>query len=86
MADADAFGAGLAISADWTLWTGNPELLLDGAPLGDGTTCVAHPDPPPRKRSTHGPRQARSRSPAPPFVALSRRSFGLPVTRADHCQ
>jgi predicted nucleic acid-binding protein len=31
MAYADAFGAALAISTDSTLWSGNPELLLDGA-------------------------------------------------------
>jgi predicted nucleic acid-binding protein len=31
MAYADAFGAALAISTESTLWTGDPELLLDGA-------------------------------------------------------
>ena len=29
---ADAFGAALAIAQDATLWTGDPELLVDGAP------------------------------------------------------
>ncbi len=32
MAYADAFGAALAISARATLWTGDPELLVDGSP------------------------------------------------------
>ncbi len=32
MAYADAFGAALAIAADAALWTGDPELLVDGAP------------------------------------------------------
>lgn len=32
MAYADAFAAALAISADATLWTGDPELLVSGAP------------------------------------------------------
>lgn len=32
MAYADAFAAALAITSDGTLWTGDPELLLDGAP------------------------------------------------------
>lgn len=32
MAYADAFGAALAIAAHATLWTGDPELLLSGAP------------------------------------------------------
>lgn len=31
MADADAFGAALAVSESATLWTGNPELLVDGS-------------------------------------------------------
>lgn len=31
MAYADAFGAALAITEDATLWTGDPELLLDGS-------------------------------------------------------
>ena len=31
VAYADAFGAALAVSTDLTLWTGDPELLLDGA-------------------------------------------------------
>ena len=32
MAYADAFGAALAMSEAATLWTGDPELLVDGAP------------------------------------------------------
>jgi predicted nucleic acid-binding protein len=32
MADADAFGAALAIAEEATLWTGDPELLVDGSP------------------------------------------------------
>lgn len=32
MASADAFGAALAILEDATLWTGDPELLVDGSP------------------------------------------------------
>lgn len=32
MAYADAFGAALAIAENATLWTGDPELLLAGAP------------------------------------------------------
>ncbi len=32
MAYADAFAAALAIERDGELWTGDPELLLDGAP------------------------------------------------------
>jgi predicted nucleic acid-binding protein len=32
MAYADAFGAALAISEAATLWTGDPELLIDGSP------------------------------------------------------
>ena len=32
MAYADAFGAALAIAEDATLWTGDPELLVDGSP------------------------------------------------------
>jgi predicted nucleic acid-binding protein len=32
MAYADAFGAALTISEAATLWTGDPELLIDGAP------------------------------------------------------
>lgn len=32
MAYADAFGAALAIAEEATLWTGDPELLVDGAP------------------------------------------------------
>ena len=32
MAFADAFGAALAIAERATLWTGDPELLVDGAP------------------------------------------------------
>jgi predicted nucleic acid-binding protein len=32
MAYADAFGAALAIAERATLWTGDPELLIDGAP------------------------------------------------------
>lgn len=31
MAYADAFGAALAVAEDATLWTGDPELLLDGS-------------------------------------------------------
>ena len=31
MAYADAFGAALAIAEEATLWTGDPELLVDGA-------------------------------------------------------
>ena len=31
MAYADAFAAALAVSCDDTLWTGNPELLVDGS-------------------------------------------------------
>ena len=31
MADADAFGAALAIATGSTLWTGNSELLIDAA-------------------------------------------------------
>lgn len=31
MACADAFGAALAVAEDATLWTGDPELLLDGS-------------------------------------------------------
>lgn len=31
MAYADAFAAALAVAQDATLWTGDPELLLDGA-------------------------------------------------------
>jgi predicted nucleic acid-binding protein len=31
MAYADAFGAALAVAQDATLWTGDPELLLDGS-------------------------------------------------------
>lgn len=31
MGYADAFGAALAITEDATLWTGDPELLLDGS-------------------------------------------------------
>lgn len=29
---ADAFGAALAIAEDATIWTGDPELLVDGSP------------------------------------------------------
>lgn len=32
MAYADAFGAALAIAHEATLWTGDPELLVDGSP------------------------------------------------------
>ena len=32
MAYADAFGAALAISESATLWTGDPQLLIDGSP------------------------------------------------------
>ena len=32
MAYADAFGAALAVAEDATLWTGHPELLVDGSP------------------------------------------------------
>ncbi|MBV6508913.1 MAG: tRNA(fMet)-specific endonuclease VapC [Acidimicrobiales bacterium] len=32
MAYADAFGAALAIAEGATLWTGDPELLMDGSP------------------------------------------------------
>ena len=32
MAYADAFGAALAVSESATLWTGDPELLVDGSP------------------------------------------------------
>jgi predicted nucleic acid-binding protein len=32
MAYADAFGAALAIAEKATLWTGDPELVVDGAP------------------------------------------------------
>lgn len=32
MAYADAFGAALALSESATLWTGDPELLIDGSP------------------------------------------------------
>ena len=32
MAYADAFGPALAISETGTVWTGDPELLVDGAP------------------------------------------------------
>jgi uncharacterized protein with PIN domain len=32
MAYADAFGAALAVAEEATLWSGNPELLVDGAP------------------------------------------------------
>jgi predicted nucleic acid-binding protein len=32
MAYADAFGAALAVHEDATLWTGDPELLVDGSP------------------------------------------------------
>lgn len=32
MSDADAFAAALAISQDAVLWTGDPELLVEGAP------------------------------------------------------
>lgn len=32
MAYADAFGAALAIAQQATLWTGDPELLVDGSP------------------------------------------------------
>jgi predicted nucleic acid-binding protein len=32
MAYADAFGAALAVLEDATLWTGDPELLVDGSP------------------------------------------------------
>lgn len=32
MAFADAFGAALAVAQEATLWTGDPELLLDGSP------------------------------------------------------
>lgn len=32
MAYADAFGAALAVAEDATLWTGDPELLLEGSP------------------------------------------------------
>ena len=32
MAYADAFGAALAIAEEATLWTGDPELLVDGSP------------------------------------------------------
>lgn len=32
MAYADAFAAGLAVARDATLWTGDPELLVAGAP------------------------------------------------------
>lgn len=32
MAYAEAFGAALAILEDATLWTGDPELLVDGSP------------------------------------------------------
>lgn len=32
MAYADAFGAALSIAEEATLWTGDPELVLDGAP------------------------------------------------------
>jgi len=32
MAYADAFGAALAIVEEATLWTGDPELLVDGSP------------------------------------------------------
>jgi hypothetical protein len=31
MAYVDAFAAALAVAQDATLWTGDPELLLDGA-------------------------------------------------------
>ena len=31
MAYADAFGAALAVAEDATLWTGDPELLVDGS-------------------------------------------------------
>lgn len=34
MAYADAFGAALAVAAGATLWTGDPELLVHGAPWG----------------------------------------------------
>lgn len=32
MAYADAFAAALAVASDAPLWTGDPELLIDGAP------------------------------------------------------
>ena len=32
MAYADAFGAALAIAEDAALWTGDPELLVNGSP------------------------------------------------------
>lgn len=32
MAYADAFGAALTVHEDATLWTGDPELLVDGSP------------------------------------------------------
>src|SRR5262245_30461767 len=32
IASADAFGAALAIAEEATLWTGDPELVVDGAP------------------------------------------------------
>lgn len=32
LAYADAFAAALAVASDATLWTGDPELLVDGAP------------------------------------------------------
>lgn len=32
MADANAFGAALSIAQDATLWTGDPELLVDHSP------------------------------------------------------
>ncbi len=32
LACADAFAAALAVAADAPLWTGDPELLVDGAP------------------------------------------------------
>ncbi len=32
MAYADAFGAALCVAQDATLWTGDPELLLEGSP------------------------------------------------------
>jgi predicted nucleic acid-binding protein len=31
MADADAFAAALTVAGDATLWTGDPELLVDGS-------------------------------------------------------
>lgn len=42
MAYADAFGAALAISEAATLWTGDPELLVDGSPWN--WIDIRHPD------------------------------------------